>query len=148
MFHPRATLEMLDPYCCADESEKVKAAEHAIKEAADRAIAAHPKGLDKLAHAVLRPELLIYGAIAAEMHMRGALPGMQAVRGSSQGIPPPGITVSGRVVKTGLVKALRGTQTCVRAISEAVDRARSLPSAFSCTSSLQSEERRRFLLFI
>ena len=109
----------------------MKAAERAIKEAASRAAAADPKGLDVLAHAVLRPELLLYGAIAAEMHMRSMLPGVNAMRSSPQAAPGPGMTVTGRDVMSGVKHAVKGTQLCVRAVSGAVERARMLPFVFS-----------------
>ena len=79
----------------------------------------------------MRPELLLYGALAAEMHMRGALPGVGAMRSPAQRTPGLGMTVTGRDVKSGVMHAVRGTQTCVRAVSSAVERARMLPFVFS-----------------
>lgn len=80
---------------------------------------------------MLRPELLLYGAIAAEMHVRGLLPGVGATRSSTQSTLALGMNVTGRDLKTGVMHAFRVTQTCMRALSGAMERTCTLSSVFS-----------------
>jgi hypothetical protein len=117
----------------ADAKDQQRAAVQAIREATDSTTAADPKGLDKLAQELLRPELLIYGAITAELGMRGMLPGVQAMRRNGASGLDGGVVVTGRDLKRGVVQAVRGTQTCVNAVSSALERTLQLPSVLLCS---------------